>query len=417
MISNMESQANYPRLRNLDIFPSEISGQRVICLRDPLKITDKVILVPQEALFILSLLDGRHSVSDIQAEFMRRFGTLIYRENIQGLVDQLEENLLLESERFRVMEKRSLDEFKNNPVRPLAVIGGGDEGNRGKLQELIESYFVPPQGPGLATGKRGSQELVGAIAPHIDYQRGGFCYAWAHKAIQEFCDADLFVILGTAHTPMNKPFALTRKDFQTPWGPIRTDQEFLKDFQTHCDCDFYEDETVHRGEHSIELQVVFQRACWPPKKTFEIVPILCGSFHEAILNNASPFSVPGVREFMEGMRAAMAKSSKKICLLASADLAHVGRRFGDPDGPNRLSLQSLGEEDLRLLAKAEQIDAEGFHASICREKDRRRICGLPPIFTLLSLIRAREGKILKYDQAPDTISQSAVTFASMAFFA
>ncbi len=413
----MESQPNYPKLRNLDIFPSEISGQRVICLRDPLKITDKVILVPQEALFILSLLDGRHSVSDIQAEFMRRSGTLIYREIIQGLVDQLEENYLLDSERFRLLEKQSLDDFKNNSVRPMTVIEGGENSDGTRLQEAIEAFFVDPQGPGLPTGERVSQRLVGAIAPHIDYQRGGFCYAWTHKAIRELCDADLFIILGTAHTPMNKPFALTRKDFQTPWGLVGTDRDFLKEFQAHCDCDFYEDEYTHKGEHSVELQIIFQRACWPKETTFEIVPILCGSFHEAILNNTSPLVLPGVREFLEGMRAAMARTSKRICLLASADLAHVGRRFGDPEAPNRLSLQSLAEEDHRLLARAEQVDAEGFHASICREKDRRRICGLPPIYTLLSLIRAREGKVLKYDQSLDAVTQSAVTFASLAFYA
>ena len=51
-----------------------------------------------------------------------------------------------------------------------------------------------------------------------------------------------------------------------------------------------------------------------------------------------------------------------------------------------------------------------------REKDRRKICGFSAIYSLLHLIDAREGKLLKYDQSVEPNSQSVVTFASMAFY-
>jgi AmmeMemoRadiSam system protein B len=197
---------------------------------------------------------------------------------------------------------------------------------------------------------------------------------------------------------------------------VETNRAFLAEIQDHCPFDFYEDEFVHKAEHSIELQLIFLRALWHKRDPFQIIPVLCGSFHEAILKNISPMDVPGVARFIEALRAAIEKSKRRVCLLASADLAHVGLRFGDAEAPNRFTLQSLDEDDRRLLEFAQRVDAEGFYSSLLREQDQRRVCGLSPIDTLLRVINAREGKLLKYGQSMDPTTQSVVTFASLAFF-
>lgn len=412
----MGTDNDLPKLRNLDMFPAEVSGQKVICLRDPLNISDKVFFIPYPTFFIAHLFDGQHSIVDIQAEFMRRFGELLYREKIEEIVDQFDEHFLLDSERFRRLERGINESFKNTPVRPMALAGESYERDPEKLRQSIEAFFVGPEGPGLPGHLNGSGRLTGAIAPHIDYRRGGACYAWAHKAIQESSQADLFIILGTAHSAIQQPYALTQKDFQTPWGPVETDRALLEEIRDLCPIDLYQDEIVHKAEHSIELQLIFLRALWPHKDPFRIVPVLCGSFHEAILKDISPMELPGVGQFIEVLQTAVAKRPKRVCLLASADLAHVGLRFGDAEAPNRFALESMNEEDRRLLGYAERVDAEGFYDSIRRERDRRRICGFPPIYTLLKLVDAREGKLLKYDQSMDPPTQSVVTFASLAFF-
>jgi AmmeMemoRadiSam system protein B len=314
------------------------------------------------------------------------------------------------------LEREINGNFKNASLRPMALAGETYEGDPEKLRQSIESFFTPPEGPGLPARSDGPGRLIGAVAPHIDYRRGGPCYAWAHKAIQESSRADLFIVLGTAHSATNQPFALTQKDFQTPWGPVETDRAFLDEIRNLCPIDFYEDEFAHKAEHSIELQLIFLRALWRQRDPLRIIPVLCGSFHEAILKDISPMELPGVGQFIEALQTAMAKRPNRVCLLASADLAHVGLRFGDAEAPNRFRLQSMGEEDRRLLEYAERVDAEGFYDSIRRERDRRRICGFPPIYTLLKLVDAREGKLLKYDQSMDPSTQSVVTFASLAFF-
>jgi MEMO1 family protein len=413
----MGEEKIYPRMRSLDVFPAEVSGQKVVCLRDPLNLTGKILFIPFSTFFIISLFDGFHSIVDIQAEFMRRFGELLYREKIQELIDQLDENLLLEGERFRSAEEKIIEDFRKSAYRPLTLAGESYEEDGEKLRKSIELFFRDPEGPGFPAPNGKPQNLAGVIAPHIDYRRGGTCYAFAHRAILESSAADLFIILGTAHSAMKQPFALTRKHFQTPWGPVETDAEFLSAMEAGCGGDFYQDEFVHRMEHSVELQLVFLRALWPGNPSFRIVPILCGSFQEAILKGTSPMNLPGVAPFIATLKKVAAQTGKKVCLLASADLAHVGLRFGDSEPPNRLSLQSLAEEDRRLLEYAERNDAEGFFHLLAQEKDRRRVCGLSPIYVLLRFLDGVSGKLLKYSQSVDANTQSVVTFASLAFYA
>jgi AmmeMemoRadiSam system protein B len=104
-----------------------------------------------------------------------------------------------------------------------------------------------------------------------------------------------------------------------------------------------------------------------------------------------------------------------VCLIASADLAHVGPQFGDrrPLSPATLSLAE--SEDRKMLRHAEELDAEGFYHAVAGDHDARHICGLPPIYVLLRTISASEGKLLKYAQAADPSGQGCVSFAAMAF--
>ncbi len=126
--------------------------------------------------------------------------------------------------------------------------------------------------------------------------------------------------------------------------------------------------------------------------------------------------IPAVRQFTEALKKVVSCYDGAICLIASADLAHMGVRFGDPAAPNRLELAALAEEDRKMLGHAEKVDAESFYGHIMREKDRRRVCGVAAIYTLLRTVEAKAGRILNYGQSPDEASGSVVSFASMAFF-
>ena len=42
----------YPKVRQVDMFPAEVSGQKVICLRDPLNLSGKILFLPYPTFFI-----------------------------------------------------------------------------------------------------------------------------------------------------------------------------------------------------------------------------------------------------------------------------------------------------------------------------------------------------------------------------
>jgi AmmeMemoRadiSam system protein B len=94
----------------------------------------------------------------------------------------------------------------------------------------------------------------------------------------------------------------------------------------------------------------------------------------------------------------------------------MGLQFGDPRGIGEYDLRLLAEEDREMLGHVERVDADGFFESIKKDRDRRRICGLPAIYTMLQTMNAEEGTLLKYDQAFTPETQSVVSFASLAFY-
>ena len=388
----------------------------MVCLQDPQNVSGSALFLTPPVYFIVSLLDGQHSILDIQTAYMRRFGEILYSEKIQEIIEQLDENLFLEGERFQEALREAEERFKAAPVREAGFAGKSYENDPERLRVQIEGYFAEPNGPGPLGEKKGGVGLKGVIAPHIDFQRGGACYAFAHREIWERNPSDCFMIFGTAHTTTEKPFCLTRKEFLTPLGPLSVDQELLDAIQSRCHDDLFKDEGVHRSEHSVEFQCVFLRYLHPDLIPLKIVPILCGSFNEVIGKGVSPMEQGPIRQFIEALKESVSSLGRRVCYIASADLAHMGLQFGDPEGIGEYDLRILAEEDQAMLGYVERLDGEGFFSSVSEERDRRRICGLPAIYTLLKTMEAKEGRLLKYGQAYTPHNQSVVTFASLAFY-
>jgi AmmeMemoRadiSam system protein B len=407
---------DYPRLRNINIFPAQSSGQTLLCLQDPQNISQKAIFLSPPLYFIVSLFDGQHSILDIQAEYMRRFGEFLYTEKLQEIISQFDENLFLEGDRFQEALRQKEEDFRKASFREAVFAGKSYEGDALGLKAQLEGYFRGPDGPGSLVGKSATSGLKGVVAPHIDFQRGGFCYAFAHREIWERNSSPCFIIFGTAHTPMENPFCLTRKDFITPLGPLSVDRELVDAIQTRCPEDLFKDEGVQRGEHSVEFQCVFLRFLYPEPDPLEIVPILSGSFHEAIENGISPMEIKPIRQFIDALKDAVSSLRREVCYIASADLAHMGLQFGDREGVSEYGLKILSQQDQEMLGYVEKMDGEEFFSSIWREKDRRRICGLPAIYSMLKTLNAKEGRLLKYGQAFTPETQSVVTFAGLAFY-
>ena len=404
----------HPKLRPIEAFPAVVSGQRVVCLRDPQRYSEEVVYMPMQAASILGLLDGQHSLLDIQEAFVRRFGSLLFREQLLAMIRSLDEHLLLDSPRFADHRAEIEEGFRRATTRPASLVGKSYPADPTALSRQLDGYLSAPDGPGDTAPSPAASSLAGLVVPHIDFARGGPCYAWGYREMEGAPPPDRFLILGTVHAPITRAFCLTRKDFETPLGLVETDQEFMEHLLNAAGDGYLADEMAHRGEHSIEFQTVFLRHRTTPSRSVRIVPILCGSLHQCVEDDRPPGKDEEVEEFIGALRQTMAALGGRTVVMASADLAHVGPQFGDPHQITPGQLREVADADRQMLGSVEAGNPEAFFHAVARDGDRRRICGLPPIYSLLRLLPGARGHVLRYSQWPDP--QGAVTFAAVALY-
>ena len=97
-------------------------------------------------------------------------------------------------------------------------------------------------------------------------------------------------------------------------------------------------------------------------------------------------------------------------------MAHLGMRYGDKAPPTDFSFHRSMQFDLEMLKPVEELKPEEFAEYIQKENDQRRISGFSPIYSLLRLIQAEKGQVLRYDRGITDQYNSTVTYASMSFF-
>jgi AmmeMemoRadiSam system protein B len=402
-------------LRSLEAFPVEQDGERRIALRDPGGFTEHVAMFPLPLLDLVSLFDGEHSVDDIRNVLTARHGAAPTAEQIAQLIEDLDEAGFLDSERFRARRHAVDQAYRQSRVRPAAHAGGAYAGDASDLAAQIDGFFTHPEGPGApAPGPpaTGTPPLRGLVAPHIDFHRGGPIYGWAYRELLEASDADLFVVLGTCHAGMADPFAVTLKPFETPRGRVAVDHDLYEALARRAGQDLLASEPAHRHEHSVEFQAVMLQHILGARRPFTILPVLASYVHEAVWGRSDPEADARVPRFIDGLLSAMAACGRRVCVVAGVDLAHVGPRFGDQERNTAASLEAVEAADRRMLDAVTRGDLIGFFGSVAADGDRRRICGLSPLYTFLRVLPGARGRLIRYAQWPDP--EGAVTFCAAA---
>jgi AmmeMemoRadiSam system protein B len=410
-----------PRLRAVEVLATAVEGRQMYCLRDPGEPDGGAVLVSREALLLLSLMDGERDLDALRAAFALRTGAQLLPSQVEELVRGLDEACLLVGPRFERHRAAQRADFHAAPLRAAIHAGGAYPGDEAALDAALEGHFSGPDGPngpGRLPERQAGHELVGLVAPHVDLHRGGPTYAWAYRALAEAESPELIVLLGTCHAPMDAPFAATTKDYDTPYGPLPTDAAFVRDLAARYSGDLFADEFAHRAEHALELQAVYLRYLQRIGRLgpVQVVPILCGSPHAHGPSDPAAGEPPEIAEFLALLAERLAADGRRVCLLAGADLAHVGPQFGDAAPVNAPFLAAVDRADRALLALAAAGDAAGFYQSVMGDGDRRRICGIAPMYSLLRLLPAARGEVLRYTQWADPSGYASVSFASVAYY-
>jgi len=409
----------FPLLRNLQFSPLKEQDEQYIVLWDPTKLTAEKLIVPLNYFYMLQFFDGEHSLDQIAAEYLKKFGEFFMPDRLEKLVADLDERLFLEGERVEEAKRAAIAAYRQAEVRRAAFSGKGYEGEREKLHAQLEGFFSSSEGPPVKPSENRGKPIAGLVAPHYEPRIGGPVYAWAYKELKEADSPDLFVVVGTCHAGLGNLFAVTDKDFETPLGTVPAARDVLARFRQQGGERFFEEDASHQSEHSVEFQLPFLQHAIAGDKPASIVPVLCAFPPAAFFVPQLRDMAAIVEQFVQSLKAAIDGAGRRACVIASADLAHIGLRYGDSKPPTDFSFHRCMQNDLEMLKHVEQLNPDAFAEFIHKEEDKRRICGFGPIYTLLKLIDltgAEKGQVLRYDRGVTDQFNSTVTFASMSFF-
>jgi len=402
MASTTESL--HPKLRSLQLYPLVRGGRRYVWLRDPLHLTGKDVLVPQQFVPLLALCDGTRDSSALSASLAVRHGIRMSTATIEQFLEALDDALLLDNSNFREVQSRLLLEYREADFRKPALAGESYPDDPSALRAWLDQYLAETcETEANVVGGRG------LVTPHIDYTRGGGVYARVWKRAAVFVrEANLVVILGTDHVGSGGAVTLTRQDYATPFGVLPTKTELVDALAREVgEEDAFAEELHHRNEHSIELAAVWLHYVRDGQPC-ELLPVLCGSYHPYIQGESDIAEDRRVNGLVRILREAVADSN--VVVVAAADMSHVGPAFQGP-AVGAMERAQIRAVDGELTDRICEGDADGFLDAVKRTGDRTNVCGIPPIYLALRSLSPVRGELVAYDMFPADAQNSSVVSA------
>lgn len=394
-----------PNLRPLDFQPVTHQNQQLWLLRDPLQLGNQQLLVPAALAEMLIFCDGTRTAEEIHHAFCDQIGEQVPYSIVRDALLQLDEAYLLNNERFREAQNQLLNNYRQQPFRPPALADLSYPSQMGQLENLFDNYGRQNgllRGNTLLDPSPPPWTARGIVSPHIDYHRGGPVYArvW-QQAAPSVLEADLVIILGTDHNGSAGSITLTRQPYATPFGVLPTDTMIIDRLADAIGpAAAFAEEINHRNEHSVELSAVwlhyiYQKAGVAPRP---MIPILIGSFYHFLGNGSHPSHDTRLNYLLESLR--RETNGRRLLLVSSVDLAHVGPNFGDKFVMDRPRREILKEEDHNLIQAVLRGDAAGFYNQVAAVHDHNRICGFAPLYLMLSYLGPTEGLEIAYNHCP-----------------
>jgi AmmeMemoRadiSam system protein B len=394
------------------IFVQDPARGRVLMLRDTEGIAPSPVVLAAAHAAVVARLDGHRDAAEIAADAARAGAREATPALVAQIVAELDAAYLLDTPRFRAKKRDVVRAFEQAETRPAAHAGGSYHADPIALGRFIRDECLA-----RAPARRAVGPIFGLCAPHMDLWRAAVGYGHAYRALSEGLDpaVDTFILLGTSHAPMARPFAVCAKRFATPLGPLAADHDALAELSRRARFDVRADEYLHKGEHSLEFQAVFLRHVLGPRAaSARIVPILCG-LGDAQIRRRDPARDPDAESFLAALAQLVDDRRGRVLVVAGADLAHVGPRFGDARPLDASGRERLRERDLASVELALARDAAGFFHQVAGDLETRRVCGLGPIYTMLRVLPGGRGEKLHYEQHVDPEEGSIVSHTAMVF--
>lgn len=244
--------------------------------------------------------------------------------------------------------------------------------DREGLKRQIQECFLGDIGPGRLPKYSGEKrDIVGCVVPHAGYVYSGAVAAHVYFELAKQNPPETVVIISPNHTGSGSHAALSNDDWETPFGVVEADKELIGALSK--DCQTLEiDESAHRFEHSLEVQLPFLQYIYVD---FKMVPICIkmeklGSIDE--------------------MAGCISKIEKNILVIASSDFTHYE------------SQEFASRKDNKAISHILNMDDKRFLQTVY--EDNMSICGYGPIAMCIATAKklgAKDAKLLKYSTSGD----------------
>jgi hypothetical protein len=275
-------------------------------------------------------------------------------------------------------------------MRNPSVAGQFYPSRERELRRQIQECFLHPVGPGRLPegGEKEGRDIVGAVVPHAGYIYSGPEAAHVYYALSRQETPERIVLLGPNHTGMGSGVAVSRETWRTPLGDVDADHEAVEKLWRGCDIVDL-DETAHRLEHSLEVQLPFLQYIYGE---FRIVPIC--------------LAIQDLETSHELARCLADLEMRDVLFLASSDFTHYEpaeeARRKDMEAINHL----LAMDERRFLQTVYNLDITA--------------CGYGAIATCLAAAKlhgATRAELLKYGNSGDITGDysSVVAYSAILF--
>jgi MEMO1 family protein len=190
-------------------------------------------------------------------------------------------------------------------------------------------------------------KALAVVSPHAGYVYSGALAAKTFSAVEI---PETVIILGPNHHGQGAPISLSTQTWNMPLGEVPIDMEIanqLLDISEHIKIN----ETAHRFEHSLEVQVPFLQIL---QKKLSIVPLVL-----------SQISYSLCEEVAESLTRAIKGSNKEVLIVASSDMTHYE--------PRRIA----EEKDQSALKCIEHLDPYQLYCTVI--DNHISMCGFIPV--------------------------------------
>jgi AmmeMemoRadiSam system protein B len=391
-----------PQVRPLQPVPVQAQNQKdgstavLVGLRDPSMLSNQMLVVPPPALPLVQQFRGERTVHEIAEQFKAPPAAVI------DLVRKLDEHGLLWGPTFERLEDELKTRLRTAGHFPIgaSLMAGKD---REEAIRAISEWLEQAEDPEL------DEPAIGIVAPHLDYPRGWPVYAASYRCFDRAPKPDRVVILGTNHFGIGDGVVSTDLGFATPIGTVRADAGVNERLRRSLGDRLFIDHLDHLPEHSIQLHLPWIQ------RVFGDVPVVTALVPDPLVAMiADDGGRVSREEFTAALREALDAEGGRTYLVASSDLSHVGRAFGEPVAVDDRRKVEVEKQDRETMAKYLGGDAGEFLEHVRWTKNPTRWCSIGNMTAALEIARPARVELVDYRQACDPQGNAMVTSCSMA---